>query len=104
MPLKERGFRSPLPLPRFMLGVSTHLRRWKVPAESAYDGPQIVGMDLHRRRSVLVRMTPEGQRLATARIDNAPDKLAAEIAKAGRVPKVVLEATYALPGIGGQSP
>ena len=25
----------------------------------AYDGPQIVGMDLHRRRSVLVRMTEE---------------------------------------------
>jgi hypothetical protein len=32
----------------------------------AYDGPQIVGMDLHRRRSVLVRMTPDGQKLATA--------------------------------------
>ena len=25
--------------------------------ETAYDGRQIVGMDLHRRRSVLVRMT-----------------------------------------------
>jgi hypothetical protein len=33
----------------------------------AYDGPQVVGMDLHRRRSVLVRMTPEGRRLETAR-------------------------------------
>ena len=28
----------------------------------AYDGPQIVGMDLHRRRSVLVRMTEDGQK------------------------------------------
>jgi len=25
--------------------------------ETAYDGRQVVGMDLHRRRSVLVRMT-----------------------------------------------
>ena len=25
----------------------------------AYDGRQVVGMDLHRRRSVLVRMTPD---------------------------------------------
>ena len=29
--------------------------------ETAYDGRQIVGMDLHRRRSVLVRMTGDGQ-------------------------------------------
>jgi hypothetical protein len=33
-----------------------------------YDGPQIVGMGLCRRRSVLVRMTPEGKRLGKARI------------------------------------
>ena len=26
-----------------------------------YDGRQVVGMDLHRRRSVLVRMTEDGQ-------------------------------------------
>ena len=32
----------------------------------AYDGRQVVGMDLHRRRSVLVRMTMDGQRLETA--------------------------------------
>ena len=38
----------------------------------AYDGPQIVGMDLHRRRSVLVRMTEDGRKLATARIANSP--------------------------------
>jgi transposase len=62
--------------------------------ESAYDGPQIVGMDLHRRRSVLVRMTADGRKLATARIGNAPGELVAEIVKAGLAPKVVLEATY----------
>ena len=60
----------------------------------AYDGPQIVGMDLHRRRSVLVRMTEDGQKLGTARITNSPARLAAEIARAGLHPKVVLEACY----------
>jgi hypothetical protein len=64
------------------------------PTVEAYDGPQIVGMDLHRRRSVLVRMTPDGRRLGTARIGNSPARLAAEIAKAGQSPRVVLEATY----------
>jgi transposase len=59
-----------------------------------YEGPQVVGLDLHRRRSVLVRMTPDGQRLGTVRIDNDPLTLAAEIAKAGPSPEVVLEATY----------
>jgi hypothetical protein len=34
----------------------------------AYDGQQVVGMDLHRRRSVLVRMTAAGRKLETARI------------------------------------
>ena len=28
--------------------------------ETAYDGRQVVGMDLHRGRSVLVRMTEDG--------------------------------------------
>src|SRR5881394_3074715 len=51
-------------------------------------------MDLHRRRSVLVRMTVDGQKLATARISNSPARLAAEIAKAGQSPQVVLEACY----------
>ena len=63
--------------------------------EAAYDGPQFVGMDLHRRRSVLVRMTEDGRRLGTARITNSPAELRREIAKAGRGPQVVLEATYA---------
>jgi hypothetical protein len=48
----------------------------------AYDGPQIVGMDLHWRRSVLVRMTPDGRRLETARITNSPADLRREIARA----------------------
>ena len=62
--------------------------------EAAYDGRQIVGIDLHRRRSVIVRMTEAGQRLETVRIDNDPVALGLEIAKAGPDPEVVLEATY----------
>ena len=60
----------------------------------AYDGPQIVGMDLHRRRSVLVRMTADGRRLGTSRITSSAAELRREIAKAGRSPAVVLEATF----------
>ena len=62
--------------------------------ETAYGGRQIVGMDLHRRRSVLVRMTQDGRRLGMARITNSPQELRAQIARAGTSPKVVLEATY----------
>jgi transposase len=62
--------------------------------ETAYDGRQVVGMDLHRRRSVLVRMTEDGRRLGTARITNSPQELRREIARAGKSPRVVLEATY----------
>ncbi len=59
-----------------------------------YDGRQVVGMDLHRRRSVLVRMTEDGRRLGTAKITNSPAELRREIARAGTCPRVVLEATY----------
>ena len=60
----------------------------------AYDGLQVVGMDLHRRRSVLVRMTADGRKLETAHITNSPAALRRVIARAGKHPKVVLEATY----------
>lgn len=60
----------------------------------AYDGPQVVGLDLHRRHTVMVRMTPAGERLEAARFASDPDVLAAQIAKAGDAPDVVLDATY----------
>ena len=50
----------------------------------AYDGRQVVGMDLHRHRSVLVRLTEDGRKLETVRISNGPAALRKEIAKAGR--------------------
>jgi transposase len=60
----------------------------------AYDGRQVVGIDLHRRRSVIVRMTEDGRKLETVRITNSPAALRREIARAGEHPRVVVEATY----------
>jgi transposase len=57
-------------------------------------GEQYVGIDLHRRRSVIVRMTAAGEVLQTVRVDNDPVALSLELAKAGPDPEVVLEATY----------
>jgi len=53
-----------------------------------YAGRQVVGMDLYRRRSVLVRMTEDGRKLGTARIANSPAALRAELARAGENPRV----------------
>jgi hypothetical protein len=43
--------------------------------------PEYVGIDLHRRRSVIVRRSPEGETLETVHIDNDPVALSLEIAK-----------------------
>ena len=59
-----------------------------------YDGGQVVGIDLHRRRSVIVQMSAEGERLGKTRIDNDPFVLAEQVAGWGEAPEVVLEATY----------
>jgi hypothetical protein len=55
----------------------------------AYDGRQVVGIDLHRRRSVIVRMTEDGRKLETVRITSSAAALRREIAKAGKHPRVV---------------
>jgi transposase len=55
---------------------------------------QYVGIDLHRRRSVIVRRTATGETLQTIKIDNDPAALARALAEAGPNPEVVLEATY----------
>jgi transposase len=62
--------------------------------DTDYAGRQVVGMDLHRHRSVLVRMSENGEHLGRVRFDNSPEALTAQIARAGANPKVVLEATY----------
>jgi len=48
---------------------------------------QDVGIDLHRRRSVIVGMTPAGKVLETVRVDNDPVALSLELAKAGPDPR-----------------
>lgn len=54
---------------------------------------QYVGVDLHRRRTVLVRMDAEGETLETIRIDNDPGALEEVLARAGSAPEVAMEAT-----------
>jgi transposase len=60
----------------------------------SYSGQQFVGIDLHRRRSVIVRTTAGGDVLESVRIVNDVDRLSAVLARAGESPEVVLEATY----------
>ena len=60
----------------------------------SYVGQQFVGIDLHRRRSVVVRTTAAGEVLESVRISNDADRLTDVIARAGEAPEVVLEATY----------
>jgi transposase len=61
---------------------------------SQYDGKQVVGIDLHRQRSVIVRQTDTGEQLSAVRIVNDPASLALQLEKTGEHPKVVLETTY----------
>lgn len=59
-----------------------------------YEGQQYVGIDLHRRRSVVVRLTDGGELLEAVQITNSPLALAEVMTRAGEHPEVVLEATY----------
>ena len=53
-----------------------------------------VGIDLHRRRSVVVVLNDAGDRVSWSRIDNTPANLAAEIVAAGRGAEVAMEACW----------
>jgi hypothetical protein len=53
-----------------------------------------VGVDLHRRRSVIVVLDSDGTELWTRRIEDDPLTLGLEIEEAGPAPEVVLEATW----------
>jgi transposase len=62
---------------------------------ACYEGQQFVGIDLHRRRTVLVRMSLTGERLGSmVRFPSTAEALRREMAAAGTAPQVVLEATY----------
>ena len=90
---QRESSRRPGPGVQSTLGVPkpTRRRQKETPVEQQI---QYVGIDLHRRRSVIVRRNDAGQTLDTVRIDNDPVALAAELAKAGEHPEVILEATY----------
>lgn len=62
--------------------------------DKGYAGRQLVGLDLHRQRSVFVRMDVAGERLGMARVVNDPYAFADQVALMGEHPQVVLEATY----------
>jgi transposase len=54
-----------------------------------------VGIDLHRRRSVIVVLNDDGDRVSWSRIDNTPANLATEIVAAGGAEAdVAMEATW----------
>ena len=55
---------------------------------------QYVGIDLHRRRSTIVRMDDAGDVVSAVNLDNDPIAIALEVAKAGPDPEVAVEATY----------
>jgi transposase len=55
---------------------------------------EYVGIDFHRRRSVIARVSATGEHVSTQRLANDPLKLAAAVAEAGPDPEVVIEATY----------
>ena len=55
---------------------------------------QYVGIDFHRRRSVIVRKNAAGEKLGSVRVANDPLVIAAAVAEAGPEPEVVIEATY----------
>ena len=59
-----------------------------------YEGKQFVGIDLHRRRSVIVRMSDAGEVLESTRIVNDAERLASVLSRCGEAPEVVMEATY----------
>src|SRR5664280_2042568 len=94
--MKERGL-LPLPVapPSVMIGsIQVPYERARRPLMEAYAGKQFVGIDLHRRRTVIVRTTEAGEVLEAVRIVNDVQRLASVMARAGHCPEVVLEATY----------
>lgn len=63
--------------------------------DALVDARPVVGIDLHRRRTVLVSMQADGTVVGKpVRIANDPKRLVAQVKRAGERPRVVLEATY----------
>ena len=83
LPVRNRGFRE---------ARGSHIQRSRKEERGPY-GRQYVGIDLHRRRSVVVHKSADGEVLGTAHIENAPMALVAQPAKAAPKPTMVLEVT-----------
>lgn len=90
---RQGSSRRPEPGVQGTLGVSKPTRKQRKETLVEHQ-QQYVGVDLHRRRSVIVRMTEKGEVLSTVQIDNDPVALAVAIAEAGPNPEVALESTY----------
>src|SRR3974390_2317557 len=61
-----------------------------------------VGIDLHRRRSVIVTMDEAGGVLSSVRIPNDPVAVSTAVAEAGEGAEVAFEATYGWYWLGDQ--
>jgi hypothetical protein len=90
--MKERGL-APGGFPSDARGAHIPTAK-EAPVSAAYDAKQFVGIDLHRRRSVICRTDQHGNVLEAVRISNDPQLLAQVMGRAGEQPEVVLEATY----------
>ena len=55
---------------------------------------QYVAVDLHLKRSMVVRENQAGEKIGVSRVDNAPLALAEALREAGEHPEVAIEATY----------
>ncbi len=55
---------------------------------------QYVAIDLHLRRSLIVRENEAGEELGVMRIDSDPVALSLAMGEAGPNPEVTIEATY----------
>jgi transposase len=57
-------------------------------------GREYVGIDLHRRRSVIYRMDESGEKIDCVRVENDPVEFAGKVSEAPVSSAVVIEATY----------
>jgi transposase len=55
---------------------------------------EYVGIDLHRRRSVIYRMDEHGEKINSVRVSNEPMNFAKEVSAAPVGSEVIVEATY----------
>ena len=57
-------------------------------------GKEYVGIDLHRRRSLIYRMDQAGEKIDSVRVDNEPSHFAEAVSTAPVGSDVIVEATY----------